>query len=333
MKAERWLAAVCIIALVALALALQTGAVRLGHLAGPVLKLSASLDVPPLQDAAMIRRGAAHYERVCATCHASPLEPERGNQLTLSPPAPKLYKRLAHWSPEALFLIVRDGSPGSGMPAWPTNGREDEIWSVVAFLRALPELDPAQYRVLAGLTERPSGIASDGPLDLRQCQTCHGVDGRGDANGAFPRLDIQTPAYLGDALRAYRDGSRQSGFMAGVAARLSDGQIDALANHFGAATLPQIASRQGANPLSEPIPEQLAACAACHGPPAAARPDFPRLTGQYAPYLEQQLNLFTAEMPTRGGGRYHNLMLKAAHTVPEEDIPRLSAYYGQTPDQ
>jgi cytochrome c553/cytochrome c5 len=332
MKAERWLAAACMIALLALALGLQTGAFRLGHLAGPVLKLGASLDVPPLQDAAMIRRGAAHYERVCATCHASPLEPQRGDQLILSPPAPKLYTRLAHWSPEALFLIVRDGSPGSGMPAWPAKGRDDEIWSVVAFLRALPELDPAQYRVLAGLTVRPSGIAGEAPPELRQCQTCHGVDGRGDPNGAFPRLDIQTPAYLADALRAYRDGSRQSGFMAGVAARLSDEQIDALADHFGSATPLQVASRRRVDPLSEPIPEQLAACAACHGPPDAARPDFPRLTGQNTNYLEQQLKLFTSETPTRGGGRYLDLMLKAAHTVPEDDISSLAAHYGQVAD-
>ena len=35
------------------------------------------------------------------------------------------------------------------MPAWPVPDRDDEVWSMVAFLRVLPELDIESYRLLS----------------------------------------------------------------------------------------------------------------------------------------------------------------------------------------
>ena len=32
------------------------------------------------------------------------------------------------------------------MPAWPTQTRDDEVWMMVAFLRALPEFDSNDHR-------------------------------------------------------------------------------------------------------------------------------------------------------------------------------------------
>ena len=39
------------------------------------------------------RVAAVHYDLVCATCHGSPTDPQRGKQLRLSPPAPSLHLR------------------------------------------------------------------------------------------------------------------------------------------------------------------------------------------------------------------------------------------------
>ena len=323
MKAERILTAVIIALAVVFAIVWQSGMLRLGPAASAVIQISADLTVPRLDDPAMIRRGAAHYDLVCANCHASPLAPTKGDQLSLMPPAPKLHFRVDGWLPEVLFLIVKHGIPNTAMPGWPTQHRDDEVWSMVAFLRVLPDLDAASYRVLAGLDAPPA------PGLVAICARCHGATGRGDASGAFPRLDIQTEDYLRDSLAAYRDGQRQSGFMAGIADLQDDAQIAALAAYFAA-----MPSRPAANPptiVTQGIADRgLPACKTCHDPADVVRPQFPRLVGQYPGYLATQLRLFTDQPFTRGGGPFDSLMHKAGQGLTADDIEVVSRWYGQT---
>lgn len=49
------------------------------------------------------------------------------------------------FSDAELFVIVRDGVRFSAMPAWSATNDDSAIWSVVAFLRDLPDLDAATY--------------------------------------------------------------------------------------------------------------------------------------------------------------------------------------------
>ena len=44
-------------------------------------------------------------------------------------------------SPQQLFYVIKHGIKFTGMPAWPAQSRDDEVWSVVAFLLELPKLD------------------------------------------------------------------------------------------------------------------------------------------------------------------------------------------------
>lgn len=75
------------------------------------------------------------------------------------------------------------------------------------------------------------------------CQACHGPDGLG-TNPMYPVLAGQYEDYLAHALRAYRDGSRKNAIMAGLAAPLSDEDIEDLAAYYaslpgGLKTLPK----------------------------------------------------------------------------------------------
>jgi cytochrome c553 len=75
------------------------------------------------------------------------------------------------------------------------------------------------------------------------CQACHGPDGLG-TNPMYPVLAGQYEDYLAQALRAYRDGSRKNAIMMGLAAPLSDEDIDDLAAYYaslpgGLKTLPK----------------------------------------------------------------------------------------------
>lgn len=304
MRRERTLTAAVIALLLAGFGAVQTGVLPLAPIAGAVLQVGGNLAVPPLTDPAMIRRGAVHYDLVCATCHASPAALLRGDALRLTPPAPKLHRRRDDWLPEVAFLTVKHGVRNTAMPAWPARDRDDEVWAMVAFLLVLPDLAPPEYRALAGLN-------ISAPPGQQTCVRCH--------DGAAPRLDLQTPDYLADSLRAFRNGTRQSGFMHAAAAPLSDTSLTTLARVLGQGPQEQ-----------PPAPPEAAICAACHGPTTLARPAFPRLQGLTAAYLETQLRLFTAEDFTRGGGPYVDLMREAVRDLTEDQISTAAHWYAPT---
>ena len=117
---------------------------------------SSLVEVPAgvLDDPGQVALGAVHYADGCAPCHGAPGEPRSPLVLAMTPPPPWLPRVIPTWDTEALFWIVRHGVKYSGMPAWPTQARADEVWAVVAFLRALPDLDAATYRRLVAGPER-----------------------------------------------------------------------------------------------------------------------------------------------------------------------------------
>ena len=88
-----------------------------------------------------------------------------------------------------------------------------------------------------------AGIAQAAPADLiKKCEGCHGADGNGsDLN--VPNIAGMSDVYIGDTLLAYKAGDRpgikykpkdgDESDMATVAKSLSEGDIKAVAAHFG----------------------------------------------------------------------------------------------------
>lgn len=72
---------------------------------------------------------------------------------------------------------------------------------------------------------------------------------------------------------------------------------------------------------------KAALCASCHGPNGnSANPEWPRLAGQSAVYIAEQLHLF------RSGARPNPVMMPLASTLSEQDISDLAVYFeAQTP--
>jgi cytochrome c553 len=65
-----------------------------------------------------------------------------------------------------------------------------------------------------------------------------------------------------------------------------------------------------------------AVCSACHGPNGnSANPDWPRLAGQSAVYIAEQLRMF------REGTRNNPIMKPLAATLSDQDISDLAVYY------
>ncbi|GEO38030.1 cytochrome c [Skermanella aerolata] len=200
-----------------------------------------------LADPALVQRTAGHFATGCASCHGAPGVPQSPVVLSMTPHPPRLEKNVGEWKDRELFWIVKHGIKYSGMPAWVTQDRDDEVWAQVAFLRALPDMTAERYTELAlggtpaGSPAEPGGeaaAASTGVFEtaLADCSRCHGRDGlgrgSGDAAEAFPVIAAQPKAYLLATLKAFSTGARQSGLMQPPARRYDDATLAALADWY-----------------------------------------------------------------------------------------------------
>lgn len=79
----------------------------------------------------------------------------------------------------------------------------------------------------------PRGDVQRGQELSASCAACHGATGDAD-NPDFPRLAGQYSDYIAYVMRAYRSGERQNPIMNGIAADLSNRDINDLAAFFAA---------------------------------------------------------------------------------------------------
>ncbi|WP_417388563.1 c-type cytochrome [Gimesia sp.] len=323
---------------------------------------STGIEVPDLEDQALIIKGAGHYETGCQVCHGKPdgIRPRLVSLMTPKPP--NLKKIVPEREPQELFYVVKHGIKMTGMPAWPEQKRDDEIWPVVAFLLKYPDLDLAEYDVLVTgehqkqsdqSIESAEGASIPVPhLVIEVCGGCHGVDGQGRGLGVFPRLAGQNEAYLRVSLEAYHHDKRLSGTMEEIASRMSPTEIQEISRYYSRLQ-PQPTNRsqnkkgtvnrdhpedppsfeRGARIAADGIADQdVPACADCH---ATTRKPFknayPTLIGQYQDYLELQIRLF--QNRSRGGSQSANLMHAAVDGLKPDEIRDVCFYYSELPER
>lgn len=304
------------------------------------------IDPPPLDDEAIVLRGAGHYESGCFPCHGGPGGGVPPVMAAMTPPPPELTPRLSKWAPEELFSIVKHGIKFTGMPAWPAQQRDDEVWAMVAFLRRMPELDASAYRRLAyGRSGAAPGAAlprvgeEQPPRAVSEiCWRCHDVDGTGRGPGAFPSLAGQRSGYLHASLRAFRDRTRFSGIMAEIAAKLGDDAMREVAAYYEglrprrtAPAADSAAIARGSTIATRGVPErEIPPCAECHGPTQAPKnPAYPKLAAQHMRYLLLQLALLQERR--RGGSANVSLMHVFVDRLSRDEIRDVALYYAALP--
>ncbi len=303
---------------------------------------SMGIEPPPLDDPAMIRLGATYYDYGCAPCHGAPdhgPSPIAGSML---PDAPPLEHVAADWSAAELFWIVHNGQKYTGMPAWLDYEREDEVWPVVAFLQNLANLDENAYRELAAgaasqdQMPETAGRFMELPEDdaLIACIRCHGEADGNPVSAQVPRLGGQPTAYLMRALREFAADRRPSGMMDLFATRLDDAQITDFANYYAAGSPgPQVGDldgdpEAGSEIFSTGLPEQdVPACVTCHV--VSQNPDYPRLDGQSASYVRQQLRNWHEGL--RDESSYGLIMAPIARRLTERQMADVAAYVATLP--
>ena len=306
------------------------------------------LDLPPLDDPALVLRGAGHYETACRPCHGSPEHPRPRIAAAMLPPPPDLSVLAVERDPESLFYVAKHGIKFTGMPAWPTQRRDDEVHAMVAFLRVLPSLDGRAYRELVygevaasapveSLRDLAAEVEPPRPV-VDSCARCHGIEGQGRGNAAFPKLAGQRREYLVRALAAYGHEARHSGIMGPVAAALTPDEQRALADYYSRLpagdpdpTADATRAARGAQIAMHGIPSQdVPACDDCHGADSTRNEAYPRLGGQFADYLVQQLELFAKD--NRGGSEYAHIMQPTAKRLKPEQMRDVAAYYASQRD-
>jgi cytochrome c553 len=306
------------------------------------------VDSPPdaLDSDANVLIGAGHYETGCRSCHGAPGEPLPAVPAAMTPHPPALVPRIPTWNARQLFYIVKHGVKFTGMPAWPAQSRDDEVWSMVAFLRRMPALSAADYERLVWGAENGVGDADavpavaegEGPSPpemVEVCARCHGRNGQGRGTGAFPMLAGQRLDYMARAMHAYADGRRRSGVMEPLAQRHRGAALQETLRYYALQSRPQptaqvdpAAVQRGETLAHRGSPRQeIPSCASCHEV-EPVNDAFPRLHGQPAWYLARQLRLL--QRRDRGGSEYVELMHSFVSRLTEEQIEDAAAYYAAT---
>jgi mono/diheme cytochrome c family protein len=89
--------------------------------------------------------GAGQYAAMCSGCHLAPGYRSDETWEGLYPQPPRLAQG-TRLTPAEVFWVIKHGLKFSGMPAWGKSHTDDELWSITAFVLALPHLTAQQYR-------------------------------------------------------------------------------------------------------------------------------------------------------------------------------------------
>jgi cytochrome c553 len=193
----------------------------------------------------------------------------------------------------------------------------------------------AIVQLLAGallLTMASFARAADDPRALQivmgKCFLCHGADGE-SSSPLFPRLAGQHAAYVARQLADYKAGRRKSDTMRPMVDDLSVEDFALLGRYFEsrkpaphAQDDPELAQvgrfifNRG-NPYSGIPP-----CAGCHGNDGHGTDALPRLAGQHALYIENQLKKYNARERTNDNTVMHSVASKLS----ELEVKAVSAY-------
>jgi len=166
-----------------------------------------------------------------------------------------------------------------------------------------------------------------------KCFICHGADGE-SSSPVFPRLAGQHAAYVERQLADYKSGKRASSTMRPMVEDLGPEDFKALGAYFESrptflhkvddaelAQMGRFIYLRG-NPYSG-----VAACATCHGPKAHGTETLPRLAGQHAQYVENQLKAFNKRERTNDNA----IMQSIAAKLTELELKAVSAYLAGLP--
>ncbi len=188
----------------------------------------------------------------------------------------------------------------------------------------------ATFALLGSTAALAAGDATAGQQKAAACGACHGADGN-SANGEWPKLAGQNTVYLVKQLQDFKAGRRANPIMSGMAAPLSDQDMEDIAAYFSAQQPapgkadPELVEKGKAIYLGGNLNSGLAACTACHGANGKGNPaaGFPAVSDQHAQYVETQLKAFRAMQRGNDPGQ---MMRNIAAKMNDDEIKAVASF-------
>ncbi len=170
------------------------------------------------------------------------------------------------------------------------------------------------FNVHAGLEE--------GRVKSQVCAACHGADGN-SVIPTIPSLAGQPRQFITQALFMFREGQRKNEQMTPFAAKLSNADLNDLAQYYAAQkmTLPTRQPEADIVARARAVTEKNN-CVACHTPTLVGQQHIPRLAGQHKPYLLEQLKAFKASTRADLDGT----MTSAAQGLAVDELEMVAEY-------
>jgi cytochrome c553 len=164
---------------------------------------------------------------ICSACHGA-------DGKSIQPAYPNLAGQHASYLAKQL-TDYRDGNRVNAlMSGQAANLSDQDIQDLAAYYSAMPKHEnvATEENLTLGMNIYRGGITAAG---VAACAACHGPDGSGNPAAAWPVISGQNAQYNADQLRYFRSGTRANdpaAMMRGVAKRMTDEEIDAVANYI-----------------------------------------------------------------------------------------------------
>ncbi|NND92905.1 MAG: cytochrome c4 [Granulosicoccus sp.] len=164
---------------------------------------------------------------VCAACHGA-------DGKAIQPAYPDLAGQHVAYLAKQL-TDYRDGNRVNAlMSGQAANLSDTDILDISAYFASMTKHEnvASEDNLTLGMNIYRGGITAAG---VAACAACHGPAGLGNPTAAWPVVSGQNAQYTADQLRYFRSGERANdpnGMMSGVAKRMTDEEIDAVANYI-----------------------------------------------------------------------------------------------------
>ena len=175
---------------------------------------------------------------------------------------------------------------------------------------------------LAGVASIAHAGMEEGRAKSQVCAACHGIDGN-SVIPTIPSLAGQPRQFITQALFMFREGQRKNEQMAPFVDKLSNADLNDLAQYFSAQKLtPPTRKPEGDTVARGRAVTEKNNCVACHTPTLVGQQHIPRLAGQHKPYLLEQLKAFKASTRADLDGT----MTSAAQGLAVDELEMVAEY-------